>query len=55
MEVHLEAAVVEIGTRAVGTAVRPFPSVEAFVQLEVDKLSKAGWAELALVRPLTRV
>lgn len=53
LEVHLEAAVVEIGTRTVGTPVRPLTSVEAFVQLKVDKLSKAGRAELALIRPLT--
>lgn len=52
LEVHLEAAVVEIGTGAAGTPVRSFSSVEAFVELEVDKLSEAGWAELALVRPL---
>lgn len=53
LEVHLEAAVVEIGTGAARTPVRPFSSVEAFVELEMDELSKAGWAELALVGPLT--
>lgn len=52
MEVHLEAAVVEIGTGAARTPVRSFFRVEAFVELEVDELCKAGWAELALVRPL---
>lgn len=52
---HLQAAVVEIGTGAVRAAVRSLPTVEAFVELEVDELSKAGRAELALVRPLTRV
>lgn len=50
---HLKAAVMEKGTRAVGTLLRSFPSVKAFMKLEVDKLSKAGWADLALVRPLT--
>lgn len=50
---HLEAAVVEIGTGAVGTPVRPFPRVETFVELEVDKLCKAGRAQFAPVRPLT--
>lgn len=49
---HLEAAVVEIGTGAARTPVRSFFRVEAFVELEVDELCKAGWAELALVRPL---
>lgn len=53
MEVHLEAAVVEIGTGAAGTPVRSLPSVEAFVELQVDKLSKPGRAELTLVRSLT--
>lgn len=55
MEVHLEAAVVEIGTGAAGTPVRSFSSVKPFVELEVDELSEAGWTELALVRPLARV
>lgn len=53
LEVHLEATVVEIGTGAARTPVRSFSGVEAFVELEVDKLCKAGRAELALVRPLT--
>lgn len=53
MEVHPEAAVVEIGTRAAGTPVRSFSCVEAFVELEVDELREAGGAQLALVRPLT--
>lgn len=53
LEVHPEAAVVEISARAAGTPVRSFPSVEAFVELEVDELSETGWAELALVWPLT--
>jgi len=53
LEVHLEAAGVEIGTGAARTPVRAFSSVEALVELEVDELSKAGGAELALVRPLT--
>lgn len=53
MEVHLEAAVVEIGTGAVRTPVRPFSGVEAFVELEVDELCKTGWTQFALVRPLT--
>ena len=52
LEVHLEAAVVEISTGAAGTPVRSLSGVEAFVELEVDELSEAGWAELALVRPL---
>lgn len=55
LEVHLEAAVVEIGTGAAGTPVRSFSSVKPFVELEVDELSEAGWTELALVRPLARV
>lgn len=50
---HLEAAEVEIGAGAAGTPVRSFSGVEAFVELEVDKLGEAGRAELALVRPLT--
>lgn len=50
---HLEAAVVEIGTGAVRAAVWTLPSVEALVQLEVDELSKAGRAELTMVRSLT--
>lgn len=45
----------EIGTGAVRAAVRSLTTVEAFVELEVDELSKAGRAEFALVRPLTRV
>lgn len=53
MEVHLEAAVMEIGTGAARAPVRSLPGVEAFVELQVDELSKPGWAELALVRPLT--
>ena len=53
MEVNLEAAVVEIGTRAARTPVRSFSGVEAFVEFEVDKLCEAGWAELALIGPLT--
>lgn len=52
LQVHLEAAVVEICTGAAGTPVRSFSSVEAFVELEVDELREAGRAELALVRPL---
>lgn len=52
---HLQTAVVEIGTGAVRAAVWSLPAVEAFVELEVDELSKAGRAELALVRPLTRM
>lgn len=54
-EVHLEAAVVEIGAGAAGTPVRSLAGVEAFVELEVDELSEAGRAQLALVRPLARV
>ena len=50
---HLQAAVVEISTGAVRTAVGSIPRVQAFVELEVDELSKSRWAELALVRPLT--
>lgn len=50
---HLQAAVVEIGAGAARTAVGSLHAVEAFVELEVDELSKPGWAELALVRPLT--
>lgn len=53
LQVHLEAAVVEIGTGATRTPVRSFTGVEAFVELKVDELCEAGWAELALVRPLT--
>lgn len=53
MEVHLEAAVVEIGTGAARTPVRSFSGVEVFVELEVDELCKAGWTQFALVRPLT--
>ena len=53
LEVNLEAAVVEIGTRAARTPVRSFSGVEAFVEFEVDKLCEAGWAELALIGPLT--
>lgn len=53
LEVHLETAVVEIGTGTAGTLISSFPGVEAFVELEVDELSEAGWAEFALVRPLT--
>lgn len=52
LEVDLQAAVVEIGTGAGRTPMRPFPSVEAFVELQVNKLSKPGWTEFALVRPL---
>lgn len=50
---HLEAAVVEIGTGAARTAVWSLPTVEPFVELEVDVLSEPGWAELALVGSLT--
>lgn len=52
LEVHLEAAVVEIGAGAAGAPVRSFSAVEAFVELEVDELREAGRAELALIRPL---
>lgn len=55
LQMHLEAAAVEIGTGAARTLVRPFSSVEAFVELEVDELREASWAELALIRPFTRV
>ncbi len=53
MEVHLEAAVVEIGAGAARTPVRSFSGVQAFVEFEVDELCEASRAELALVRPLT--
>lgn len=53
LKVHLEATVVEIGTGAARAPVGSFPSVEAFVELQVDKLCEACRAEFALVRPLT--
>lgn len=49
---HLQAAVMEIGTGAAGTAVGALPTMEAFVELKVDELSKSGRALLALVGPL---
>lgn len=49
----MEAAVMEIGTGAVRTAVWSLASVEALVEFEVDELSKASRAELAMVRLLT--
>lgn len=52
---HLEAAAVEKGAGAARTLVRPLSSVEAFVKLEVDELCEASRAELALIRPFTRV
>lgn len=55
LEVHLEAAVVQIGTGAAGAAVRALSRVQSFVELEVNKLCKPGWTQFALVRPLTRV
>lgn len=55
LEVHLEAAVVDVRARAVGTAVRPLPGVELVVELEVDELREAGRTQLALVGPLARV
>lgn len=55
LEVHLEAALVQIGAGAAGTAVRALSRVQSFVEFEVNKLCKAGWTQFALVRPLTRV
>lgn len=53
LEVHLETAVVKVGTGAARAPMRSFSSVEAFVKLEMDELSKAGRTQLALVGPLT--
>lgn len=49
---HLEAAVVDVGARAVGTPVRSAPGMETFVKLEMDELREAGRAQFALVGPL---
>lgn len=40
---------------AVDAFVGAFPGVETLVQLQVHKLGEFGWAELALVRLLSRV
>lgn len=50
---HLEATVVDIGAGAAGTPVRSFSRMKAFVELEVNELSKASWTQFALVRSLT--
>lgn len=52
---HLKAAAVEKSTGAARTLMRPLSSVEALVELEMDELCEASGAELALIRPLTRV
>lgn len=53
LEVHLEAAVVDVGARALGTPVRSGSRVETFVKLEMDELREASRTQFALVRPLT--
>lgn len=55
LEVHLEAAVMEVGAGALGASVGPLSSVEVLVELEVDKLGEAGRTQLALEGPLARV
>lgn len=50
---HLQATVVDVRARAVGTPVRSVSRVKAFVKLEMDELREAGWTQFALVRPLT--
>ena len=49
---HLEATVVDVGARAVGTLVRSVSRVEAFVKLEMDELREASRTQFALVRSL---
>lgn len=53
LEVHLEAAVMEVGSLAAWASVRALPAMKPLVEFEVDKLSEAGWALLALVRPFS--
>lgn len=50
---HLEATVVDVRARAVGTPVRSVSRVKTFVKLEMDELCEAGRTQFALVRPLT--
>lgn len=49
LEVHLEAAVIEVGAMTVGAVVGALASVQALVELEVDILGEAGQAQLTLV------
>lgn len=53
LEVHLEAAVMEVGSLAAWAPVGALPAMKALMELEVDKLGEAGWALLALVGPLS--
>lgn len=51
----LEAAEVNVALVAVDAFMGTFPGVETLVQLQVHKLGEFGWAQLALVRLLSRV
>jgi len=53
--VDLEAAEVNVALVAVDAFVGTLPGVETLVQLQVHKLGEFGWAQLALVRLLSRV
>ena len=55
LEMYLETAAVEVGAGAVLAVVRALPTVEVFVELEMDKLGEAGRTQLAQVGPLPRV